>query len=336
MGAHSMAGRIRGLRILLPATGLLLAAGAYAWWWQGVADAVEARIPRIAARGADAGIAVDPGTVQVGGFPYRVELVLTGAAAAARNWRWEPEEIRIYVQPWNLRHLVVRAGTVHRAGRPPAVLPLTADVLRASLVQDRKGALRRISVEATGLAAAHWSLDRIELHGRRRPDGFETAGRLEGLRWVGGAGPPDVESALLEGLFVPPPDLSVLSDPTGFARDGGRLEVSRFAFAWGPLKGDLQGTATLDAAGRPLGAFTMRTDSVPAALRFLEARGWAAPAATRAAEMALAGDDHEPAAVALPVTLQDGAVTVAGVPLMRVPAVVAPHALDGWRPPGSR
>ena len=314
----------RTLRVLLPAAGLLAAAGGYTWWWHAVADSVRSRIPLIIAAGAEADIALDPGSTEVGGFPYRVELTLRGASAAGHGWHWAPERVRIFVQPWNLRHLVVLAGSAHRWGRAPGGTALTADVLRASLVHDRDGVLQRLSIEATGLSATRWSLHRLELHARRTPDGFETASRLEDARFAdrGSPAPPDIQYALLEGVVEPAPGLPALADPARWAHAGGVLEVSRLTFAWGPLQGDARGTATLDGDGRPLGAFTLRTENFPGAIRFLEDQGWTSPAAARAAETAVVGAGHETAEATFPVTVQDGEVTVAGVPLLRVPPLV--------------
>ena len=243
------------LRILLPAAGLLLAAGGYTLWWHAVADAVSARVTLVVAACAEAGIVVDPGTAEVGGFPYRVELALQGPVATGHNWRWAPERVQVFAQPWNLRHLVVLAGTAHRWGREPGGTALASDVFRASLVHGRDGALERISIEATGLSAPDWSLERMELHARRTPDGFETAGKLEGGHSVarGAATQPTIEYALLEGTLAPTPGLRALADPAGWAQAGGILEISRFTIAWGSLQGDAQGTVTLDGAGRPLG-----------------------------------------------------------------------------------
>ncbi len=324
---------LKKLRVLLPAAGLLVAAGGYTWWWHAVADAVRSHVPLMVAAGAEAGIALDPGTTEVGGFPYRVELALRSATAAGPGWHWAPEQVRIFVQPWNLRHLVVLAGSAHQWGRAPGATALAADVLRASLVHDRDGVLQRISIEATGLSAPHWSLGRIELHARRTPDGFETASRLEDGRGTDRGAParPHIQHALLEGTLAPAPGLAALADPARWAHAGGVLEVSRFAFAWGPLQGDAQGTATLDADGRLLGAFTLRTGNFPGAIRFLEDQGWTSPAAARAAEAAVVEAGHATAEATFAVTVQDGEVTVAGVPLLRVPPLVPVSAASPAR-----
>lgn len=328
-----MSALFKKLRILLPAAGLLVAAGGYTWWWHAVADAVQSRVPLMVAAGAEAGIALDPGTIEVGGFPYRVELALRDATAAGHGWHWAPERMRIFVQPWNLRHLVVLAGSAHRWGRAPDGTELATDVLRASLVYDRDGTLQRISIEATGLSATRWSLQRMELHARRTADGFEIAGRLEDGRFTDHGAPtrPDLGYALLEGTAVPAPGLPALADPARWALAGGVLEVSRLAFAWGPLQGDAQGTATLDGAGRPLGAFTLRTENFPGAIRFLEDQGWTSPAAARAAEAAVVEAGHGTAEAVFPVTVQDGEVTVAGVPLLRVPPMMPVSAVSPAR-----
>lgn len=327
------------LRVLLPAAGLLLAAGGYTLWWHAVADAVRARVPLVVAACAEAGIVVDPGTAEVGGFPYRVELALQGPVAAGRDWRWAPERVQVFAQPWNLRHLVVLAGTAHRWGGEPGGMALASDVFRASLVHGRDGALERISIEATGLSAPHWSLDRMELHARRTGGGFETAGKLEGGRSVdhGAATRPTIEYALLEGTLAPVPGLRALADPAGWALAGGILEISRFTFAWGPLQGNAQGTVTLDGAGRPLGAFTLRTGNFPAAIRFLEDQGWTPSAAARAAEAATVEAGRHTVETSIPVTVQDGALAVAGVPLLEIPPLVpvpAPNPVRRRSHPG--
>ncbi len=305
-------------RILLAAAALMIAAGGYTLWWRGVANRVENHIPEVLAAAAVAGIAVNPGEVQIGGFPYRVEVALTDPVVSTRGWRWAPRRVRLFVQPWNLRHIVVLAGTEHRVGQ--AATALTAEVVRASVVRDRDGALVRASVEAVEVTTEQGALDRLELHLRRTASELDVAGRLEGVRWTGsgGQGRPVLKHVLLEAQMTPHPGLAVLAGPTGWALDGGVLEISRLSFAWGALSGEADGAVTLDAEGRPLGAFALRVDSAPTALRFLEDQGWTSPATTRAAEEALANIAH---VLGIPVTAQEGFLGVAGVPLVRIPSL---------------
>lgn len=308
-------------RILLAATALVAAASSYALWWRGVANGVESHIPEVLAALAVVGIAVDPGEVQVGGFPYRVEVELTDPVVSTQGWRWAPRRVRIFVQPWNLRHIVVLAGTEHRLGQPATAL--TAKVVRASVVRDRHGALVRASVEAAEVMTEQGTLDRVELHLRRAASELDVAGRLEGARWTGSDGQehPVLEHVLLEGRMAPHPGLAVLAGPAGWALDGGVLEISRLSFAWGALRGEADGAMTLDAEGRPLGAFALRVDSTPAALRFLQDQNWTSPARTRTAGDALADIEHDATLPGIPVTAQEGVLSVAGVPLFRIPSI---------------
>ncbi len=311
------------LRIFAAAAAVVLAAGLYALWWRDLAQRIEDQVPDILAVLAEAGLAVTPGTVEVGGFPYRVEVALKGPEIAGAGWRWMPDTLQFFVQPWNLRHIVALGGTAHRFDQLSGQERLTTRALRASLVRGADGELLRFSVEATGVAAPTWSLDRAELHVRRVDGRMDVAGKAEGGR-LPHPSDPVLDFVLFEGGLTPEPDLTALASPVDWTRAGGMAHLSRLALAWGPLAGEAEGSLSLDRDLKPQGDLTFRPTDVTAALRFLEAQGYAEPDAARAALDAVAvparGADPEP----VPLTLADGWLLAAGVPLVRVPALAAP------------
>jgi Uncharacterized protein conserved in bacteria (DUF2125) len=97
-----------------------------------------------------------------------------------------------------------------------------------------------------------------------------------------------------------------------WAKAGGTIEIDRFLFAQGPLRLEGTGTLALDAALQPVGAASIRTEGLGAALDLLASQGRleagsanAARLAVRALEMPAA--EVGGAAVArLGLTLQDG------------------------------
>ncbi len=104
--------------------------------------------------------------------------------------------------------------------------------------------------------------------------------------------------------------------------DGGTLEVNHLKLRWGPVDADLNGTLTLDAQDRPLGAFNGRWRGYNETIDALQVSGHIGPwpaAGTKMALGALARQQSEGGLqIELPITLQDGRVYVVGIPLMRL------------------
>lgn len=278
---------------------------------------------------AAAGLAADPGTVAVGGFPYRVEVDLAAPSLAGDGWAWRPERVRVFVQPWNLRHLVALAPGGHEieiGGRRASYVAGTA---RASAVLDRAGGPVRVSAEAREVAARGAGPARgaeaLEAHLRRRDGGLDLAlrARAVGLGAAGGPLGGILDSLVVEARAEPYAGPADLRDPLRWAGAGGAVEVARAEAAWGPLRGAADGAVTLDPEGRPLGAFTVSASGYGAALRALAEAGAVGGAVAAGAEALLdaaAGVREDGTrAVRAPVTLQEGFLSVAGLPLLRLP-----------------
>jgi hypothetical protein len=108
---------------------------------------------------------------------------------------------------------------------------------------------------------------------------------------------------------------------------GGLLEVTDLSLIWGPLEVHADGTAALDEAMRPQGAFSARIAGLPEMLDALVTQGLMDPGAAAALRfmvltLAEGRDGAGRPIVRLPVTLQDGRVFLGPAPLARLAPVL--------------
>lgn len=108
---------------------------------------------------------------------------------------------------------------------------------------------------------------------------------------------------------------------------GGLLEVTDLSLTWGPLHVRADGTAALDEALRPQGAFAARIAGLPEMLDALVAQRLMEPGAAAALRLAVltlaeGHDANGRPIVRLPVTLQDGHVFLGPAPLARLDPVL--------------
>lgn len=125
----------------------------------------------------------------------------------------------------------------------------------------------------------------------------------------------------LRGAFDPerPPREAVAAWRDG----GGTLEIRRFALDWAPMTLDGDGTLALDALNRPLGAFTLRAtgyaEALDATVQAGALRRREAAAVKAALNLIARADGPEGRRqVRLPLTMQDGRLSVAGFAVQRL------------------
>lgn len=125
----------------------------------------------------------------------------------------------------------------------------------------------RVTVE-TGAALLDWGAGRaraarISGAGARTPEGVVTLA----LDVAGIALPAVLDGPLgravsrfvLDATLPPPPPASAsAADLDAWRAAGGRVDIAKLSFAWGPLSLDGRGTATLDSALRPEGRIDSR------------------------------------------------------------------------------
>lgn len=330
---------MRAPRPLLIVVAILLLAfiGFAVYWWIAV-DRLRAGIVETREQLAAFGIAVEHGEPEIGGFPISLTLALPNPVVTLPDGTRivGPEVLEGRVRLWNLESV-----SLEGPGRYELYLPqgdLVFESEDAVMTLELEGglvdalSLRLVSAAITNRATAQTlAAEKLSLSLERilpRPGGQDTAFalQLEGLPLPAGA----TETAAvmgeriallaLAGRFEGP--LFPGGEPRQIAaqwRDaGGILDLERIALAWGRLGISGAGTLTLDESFRPLGAFSLRTLGLPALVAKLGESGVldAETAATLAAALEARSegtDDSGRTVVTLPMTAQDGVLTLGEV-----------------------
>lgn len=161
-------------------TFLTLAAIAMVHWWI-VAGAFEKKLAALKGHEAVPGITLDWDTVQVGGFPFRLDANFSNfgvhGAGAHGPFRWRTEKFALHALSYGPAKAVYEAagrqqvnwtdagGTAHDASFLPGSL-------RASSILDDKG-LSRADLDIVGMGAKDFTIGHFQFHMRRDPDGAD-------------------------------------------------------------------------------------------------------------------------------------------------------------------
>jgi len=260
---------------------LVLTAVLYTVFWRVQADMLAARLD-----GANGG-EILPGVVftfaekSVGGFPFRLDAVLSGVTFADRRpdgetaWRTEHMALHKLTYRNNLYVLEV-AGLQSFAlpgerGQPPRVIYITPAIARASAIIEN-GRLARFDLDLRELDAKDarstpeqqrtFSASRAQFHLLARPDEtIDVALKIENAK-IGEGYNPRLGGALsladLRGKIVQGASFEVLERGSGnltdalehWRQNGGMIAVERLALDWAGVKTDLKGALSVDAAHR--------------------------------------------------------------------------------------
>lgn len=266
-----------------------------------------------------------------GGWPLAASLTVPDpAVSSSAGLSWQGEQVVLRVGLARPAVLTVAPEGVHalRFGASPPVevsagsfsldVPLAAPGPAELLARDL-----RVSAEGE-TAAAGLLTGRVSADGRdaRFTLSAEAVSLPEDVRWVLG---PHVSSATAEG------SVSGLgaSGPRAWRDAGGMLDVARFALGWGPLGASGTGRLGLDARLQPEAGASVRLVGAGAALDAAAAGGMIEPSVAATAKAVLAllqGAQDSGGRIEVPLSLKDGTVAAAGVPLARVPRMA-------WPPP---
>ena len=337
--------------ILAAAAATIVAAGVLALYWLWAAGQVRTAIAHWSAAQRAAGYQVAYDGPEIGGFPVRLAVRLESPRIAApQGWRWSGAAVTgeaAFWQPLLLRLALPRRQELVAVWRGHE-RRLRLDAGRADGEVRLDGAGQAVAAavemfdvtvrEAPGQEAAGWTARaghmRHEIARQAPSPGQEAHMRLEGTL------------ADLMVVQMPPPfpdtidRLAYAADLVGTIpagepaaalaawRDGGGVvQVSNLTFVWGPLDVRADGTAALDEALRPQGAFSARIAGLPELLDALVAQGGMQPAAAAALRIAVltfaeGRDGNGRPIVRVPVTLQDGTVFLGPVAVARLDPVL--------------
>jgi hypothetical protein len=269
---------------------LVLAVVLYSVFWRVQADMLAARLD--SANGGE----VLPGIVfafaekSVGGFPFRLDAILSGVTFTDRRpegeTAWRTEQLAIHKLAYRNNLFVLEVAglqSVSLPGNPgqgARVLHVTPGQARASAVLSN-GRLARLDLDVREVDAKDarasadqqrtFSASRAQLHFLTRPDNtIDVAAKVEdamigqGYRpRLGGALPlADLRGTIVQGASfhaLEQGSSSLTEAVEHWRQNGGRLSVERLTLDWAGVKTDLAGALTVDEAhrltGELMGAF---------------------------------------------------------------------------------
>jgi len=343
--------------LILPFILVALGAAAYSLWWVGIADRTEAAILNWQADQASKGINVTWQELDTGGFPYRIQVDVTGgridAPETPRAWSWEADTLSAQTLAYKLNHVIVdipgsqrvhysdpREGTEERF-----TLNLTSDVFWASLV-DEGDKEQRLSADIQGLSlsrahhgengptlAGGGAATRLQFHGRPAPNAdstaFDVAFKGQDISWS------DLGDTLWSGNHIAQLDAQTrITDlPAGFpdelatflpdaAANGTKISISEFTLRWGPVEMTGQGELKLDSLGRPEGRFRTSVGNLDGLIAALVEAGIVSQ---QSASLAFAGmialssmQGEEAGRVRLPVAMKEGVLFLGPIAAARL------------------
>jgi hypothetical protein len=320
----------------------ILAAHAVAWRW--VTGAMAVGFSDWVAQRRAEGWAVEHGIPARGGWPFAARITVPAVAVAgpthgqAQGFAWAAERVVLAIAPPRLDRLLVAPEGPQRLDLGGGSFPFAAERLELEVPIEpgpgpRPVALRIAGLRAT-LPAGPLSLERLDAS--MTP--AEAGGSLLLSAWAEGAAlPPSplaaafgprLDSAGLEGRLTGPvvaaPGLPPAMRAEAWRRAGGGLDVARLALRWGPLRGEGSGLVRLDAALQPDVVGTLVLEGGAEALGALARAGLVAPRAAMAGQAAIGVMGRAPPGggaprVELPVGLAGGVLSIARVPILRVP-----------------
>ena len=324
---------------------LALAAG-WTGFWLWSAGQLESAVARFVEQQRARGLTIDYQGPEIGGFPVGLSAGFEAPQVAGpEGWRWAGPAVSGRADVWSPFTIESDFPGLHRIALrpepqgPEAEIEAEAEEAAARVTLRRDGRVDQAAIALdklvvrSALVGPSAAERLVGLYGPSRPG--ETAAGPELDLAVEGAGlvlPEKIEtplgrqiqSAILEATLVgeiPPGEPKQAL--ARWRESGGKLEVRRLSTLWGPLQLDAQGTASLDAQFRPIGAFQTRIRGLSETLDALGRAGLIESRALFAVKLALAalGGDGE-GGLKVPITLQDGRVYLGPVPIARLSPVL--------------
>ncbi|WP_219762918.1 DUF2125 domain-containing protein [Neoroseomonas alba] len=342
---------LRGVVMTLFGLGVLAGAGhTFVWLWLtgaltvGFSDWVTQQRAR--------GWEVEHALPERAGWPFAARLTvpefrLAGSTAALpQGFTWQAGRIALTIAPPHVERLSITAEGPQRLTSGALLLPYTAERLRILLPLDPVPPARPTEFLLEGLQASG-------------PEGPVSAARILAVISPGGSGmeagltlhltashivlPPGqaahpfgrtIESATADAVLTGPPPspipMTAVERAEAWRDAGGRLELQDVALRWGPLIGALRMTLHLDDGLQPEGDGRLVLERPAEAVGAAAAARMIDPRAATGALAMLALLTRVPEGggapqVDVPVTLERGTLSLARIPLLRVPRVAWPR-----------
>ena len=340
-------------RALLVAAGvvgvIVIAVAGYTGYWFIAAGEIGDRIDEWAETQRAEGLEIESEGTYVSGFPLRFEITLRAPRIydTRNGWRWATASLRAEASAWDFSEVTVypdrrNAVQVLVEGGEWHAIDAQIDGGRLVVRLDGDRRFREVALDLQGVEVAGVWPERVAQIGSLQANGvaIDDDGSGEQVLKTSIAVrdavlPSDLAEGLGESLDFLDIDASVVgSIPsergtneaiTAWRDAGGTLELNDFRVRWGPLGIESAGTIALDGAMRPIAALTaniigygdvidalIMSNMIPLGDAFI-----AKVAFNMLAEKP--EDGGPPVLRGVPVTAQDGTLTVATIKVAELP-----------------
>ena len=323
------AGKRAGLRWLAWAAGIgLLAAGVHGAGWFVITGRIEAGIPAFVAAAADRGVLIKHGPAHRSGWPWAAQVDVANVAVeqGPLDLRWHADRVSIALRSGDLKALSVTPvgpQAIEIAGWGAFAIEGGPEKLRLPFAAEKPVGVSVRDVVARASDGRGLRISELEA----RVGGGAAAGRALVQPLQAWPAPFDGPADIAARLVAHPPWPGGAA-AAAWQAEQGRLDVPEFSFSLGPLQVSGTGTGGLDRALQPRFEGRLRLRGVDQALDAAVQAGAMMPGPATAAKavftvLSLASGGGP---VTAPARLEDGLVSVANFPLLRVPRVA-------WPPP---
>ena len=340
-------------RALLVAAGvvgvIVIAVAGYTGYWFIAAGEIGERIDEWAEKQRAEGLEIESGGTYVSGFPLRFEITLRAPRVhdTRNGWRWASDSLRAEASAWDFSEVTVypdRRNSVQILVEGGEWHAIDAQVGGGRLVVRLDGdrRFREVALDLHGVEVAGVWPERVAQIGSLQANGIAIDDDGTGEQVLKTAIavrdailPSDLAEGLGETLDFLDIDASVVGAIqsergtneaiTAWRDAGGTLELNDFRVRWGPLGIESAGTIALDGAMRPIAALTadiigygdvidalIMSNMIPLGDAFI-----AKVAFNMLAEKP--EDGGPPVLRGVPVTAQDGTLTVATIKVAELP-----------------
>jgi hypothetical protein len=338
---------LRGVGMTLLAV-LVLAGIAHGLAWLWLTGAMTVALSDWVTLQRSRGWVVEHALPERAGWPFAARVSLPAVRIAGwlpalpQGFEWEAARVDLSIAPPQLDHLTVSAGGAQRITAGGVTVPYAAARLQAVLPLERGPPTPPVTFLLEGLRAttpagplAAARIDARAMPGQPygepslglRVDAWQVI--LPPLPEVAAFGR-QLDHAVLDAVLTglpPPMALSPRDRAAAWRAAGGTLDLREVSLRWGPLVGTLQMVLRLDAALQPVGGGELTLEHPAAVVAALADAGMVAPRPAAAAQVMLGMLARSPEGggaprVEVPVGIEQGSVTLARIPLLRLRPVI--------------
>ena len=341
--------RLMAMRVVAPFAAFVVLVAVYSGYWFYLSTSLEATIHRLQSQWREAGVEIEYGELSVGGYPYRLEVIATDVKAVSRTagvaWSWGMPVVRAVAHPWKLSHWVAvfeAPGEINLNWVTHQEIRLKVGRSRMSVNLGSEEFPDRVSLDLRDLraqpraGAGHVDISHFEIHVRRAVSispNVDIVFFIEDLvfgqanGYIFGRDLQELSAEIsLKGNLPSTRTRAALDE---WSETGGLVEMHKLQMRWGDLDLQLDGTFAIDGQYRPIGAASAAIKGYPALLQELGRKGLISEPTAFAAGLAFdllaersSGDAQ--GLLRVPITIQDGTLSLGVIPLLEVDAIIAP------------